>query len=109
MMINPENYYEDLKGKSIPEIETAIVELKDSIERNKSLLENFKLGVDEVCFPYPNTQIIFIKNYLEAAKQALHEAGGEYKPTKAEKKRRKLIKTYCILIRWFYGSVEIPA
>ncbi len=85
MMISPESYYEEyLKGKTPEEILKAIRSLKREITRLKNIVEHPDY-VCEMC-PSEETQIWCNSLYLERAKLALKESGGEYQPTKSELK-----------------------
>lgn len=85
MMISPEYYYEEiLKGKSEQEIQAVIRRLKREIGRLKKAVEHpdpeYHIDPDE------GVQLWCTRKYLEEAKKALAEVGGEYKPSKAELK-----------------------
>lgn len=85
MMISPETYYEEyLKGKTPEEILKAIRSLKREITRLKNIAEH----PDYVCEMHPSesVRISCSQDYLERAKLALIESGGEYQPTKSELK-----------------------
>jgi len=85
MMIGPETYYEEnLKGKTAEQIITAIRSLKREINRLKNVMEYPKYQ----CMMHPSegVRISCLRDYLERAKQALVEAGGEYTPTAAERR-----------------------
>ena len=87
MMISPETYYEDnLKGKSAGEIFREIQSLKREIKRLIKIAESNDVLSEKMCEPSPLTQIKVNREYLERAKIAYAEVGGEYKPTKAEMK-----------------------
>ncbi len=88
MMISPEIFYEDnLKGKSTAQIMTVIRNLKCEIGRLKNIVEHPDYGSREFAMcPSESTQIHCSREYLERAKQALVEAGGEYIPSATEKK-----------------------
>ena len=90
MMISPETFYEeDLKGKSAGEILRIIKSLKREINRLKKIAESNDMFPEKMICPDPLTQIKVYREYLERAKIAYAEAGGEYKPTKAEMKDRE--------------------
>lgn len=87
MMISPEYYYEEnLKGKTVQEIQSKIRGLKSKITRLKRKMENADDFKQKVPGPSLDTQLTYTRQYLEKAKQALVEAGGSYKPSKAEQK-----------------------
>lgn len=88
MMISTQVFYEDqLKGKTAPQIMTIIRSLKQEIGRLKNIVEHpdYKTREIAIC-PSENTQISCARDYLERAKQALVEVGGEYIPSAAEQK-----------------------
>jgi hypothetical protein len=83
MMISPEGYYEEfLKGKSAPQILTAIRGLKQEMGRLKNKMEH----PDYLCLTEPSedTRLWCTRLYLERAKEALLAAGGKYVPSQAE-------------------------
>ena len=85
MMIGPEYYYDKyLKGKSAKEIMSAIRSLKREINRLKNIAEH----PEYLCTVHPSEEVRILcnKDYLERAKRALIDAGGEYIPTGAELK-----------------------
>jgi len=85
MMMGPEVYYSrKLKGKSVDEIMKCIRSLKKTIKQLKDEMEHPDYQKDLIVHPSERVQLSSIRLYLERAKQALVEAGGEYKPTKAE-------------------------
>ncbi len=85
MMISPEAYDEMyLRGKSRDEILTKIDSLKKEIDSLKRYLEDDTEEEKPVIFPSPLTRIRCNREYLEMAKRAYEEAGGEYVPTRAE-------------------------
>ena len=85
MMISPETYYSSyLEGKTADEIMKCIRSLKKEINRLKNTMEHPEYGTKEIMHPSEDVQLWCTRLYLECAKQALEEAGGEYKPTKAE-------------------------
>ncbi len=87
MLISPEHYYEEnLKGKTVQEIRSRIRVLKARITRLKRKIENADNITQIVMNPSQDTQIAYIRLYLERAKQAFVEAGETYKPSKAEQK-----------------------
>ena len=86
MMISPEGYYEvSLKGKSKAEILKEIRSLKREINQLKQYMEEHSLEPEEM-FPTRLTRLKCNREYLVRAIQAYVEAGGIYKPTKAEQK-----------------------
>ena len=87
MMISPETYYEDnLKGKSAGEILREIQSLKREINRLRKIAESNDMLSEKMIEPSPLTRIKVNREYLERAKIAYAEVGGEYKLTKAEMK-----------------------
>ena len=85
MMICPETFYEEkLKGKTPEQIMTAIRSLKREISRLKNIAEH----PEYQCMMHPSesVRIMCLHEYLERAKMALVEAGGEYTPTAAERR-----------------------
>ena len=85
MMICPETFYEnELKGKNAAQIMTVIRSLKQEIGRLKNIVEH----PNYVCTIHPSerVRISCLRNYLEKAKRALEEAGGDYTPSVAELK-----------------------
>lgn len=83
MMISPETYYEEyLKSKTADEIMSVIRGLKREIGRLKNTIEN----PNYVCLlqPSESVQLSCTREYLERAKEAFHEAGGIYVPSKQE-------------------------
>ena len=86
MMISPEGYYEvSLKGKSQAEILKEIRSLKREINQLKRYMEEHSLEPEEM-FPTRLTRLKCNREYLARAIQAYAEAGGIYRPTKAEQK-----------------------
>ena len=84
MMISSETYYEEnLKGKSAGEILREIQSLKREINRLRKIAESNYMLPEKMCEPSPLTQIKVNREYLERAKIAYAEVGGEYKLTKA--------------------------
>ena len=96
MMISPEGYYEvSLKGKAQAEILKEIRSLKREINQLKRYMEEHSLEPEEM-FPTRLTRLKCNREYLDRAIQAYAEAGGIYKPTKAEQKDlRKYFKRQC--------------
>lgn len=88
MMISPESFYHmELEGKSIEQIEKAIRRLKKEMTNLKKAIEwpdpgNLKV----IMHPSLEVQLKCTREYLECAKAALVEAGGEYVPNQAEKR-----------------------
>ena len=88
MMMSPDTFYEiKLKGKNAAQIMTVIRGLKQEIGRLKNIVEHpdYKYREIEV-HPSETVQIGASRHYLECAKQALIEAGGEYIPSATEQK-----------------------
>ena len=87
MMISPETYYEmNLKGKTAEQIMSAIRGLKNEIGHLKNVMEHPDYGSEPIMCPSESTRLWCTREYLERAKVALMEAGGEYKPSQAELK-----------------------
>ncbi len=92
MMISPEGYYDiHLKDKDMKQIMTAIRGLKQEIGKLKNILENtdFNIGFNAnllTIFPSYSTRIHWTREYLKKAKESYIEIGGEYTPSKQEKK-----------------------
>ena len=87
MMISPEGYYEEyLKGKTKEQIMTAIRGLKQEIGRLKNTMESPDYGQEEIVHPSEDTRLHWTREYLEKAKQAYAEAGGNYTLYKSEEK-----------------------
>lgn len=87
MMISPETYYEmNLKGKTAEQIMSAIRGLKNEIGHLKNVMEHPDYGSEPIMCPSESTRLWCTREYLEQAKAALAEAGGEYKPSQAEMK-----------------------
>ena len=85
MMISPEGYYEiALRGKSQTEILEEINALQEEISRLKQVLEQSNEKTEVLIMPSPLTRLKCNREYLERAKRALEEAGGQYKPTEEE-------------------------
>ena len=85
MMISPEVFYEmNLKGKTADQIMTVIRGLKQEIGRLKNIVEHPEYEC--TVRPSERTRISCSQDYLERAKEALAEVGGNYVPSAAEKK-----------------------
>lgn len=85
MMISPEGYYDEyLKGKTAEQIMTAIRGLKQEIGHLKNTMEHPEYGREPIMHPSEDVRLWCTRMYLERAKEALIEAGGVYKPSKAE-------------------------
>ncbi len=85
MMISPETYYEEyLQGKSQTAILQQISLLKQENSRLKEVMESDKNSPEAMIMPSPLTRIKCNHEYLEMAKLALEEAGGQYVPTDEE-------------------------
>ena len=84
-MISPETYYEEyLKGKTKEQIMSAIRGLKQEIGRLKNTLENKILRERQIAEPSAETRIQCTREYLQRARLAYSEAGGQYQLSKAE-------------------------
>ena len=87
MMISPEIYYEEyLRGKTKEQIMTAIRGLKQEMGRLKNRIAGPDEDIRTVMHPSESTQIYWTRKYLELAKQAYDEAGGNYSLSKSEEK-----------------------
>ena len=85
MMISPEAYYEEyLQGKSQTEVLQQINLLRQEIGRLKEVMESVENSPEGMIMPSPLTRIKCNRDYLEMAKLALEEAGGQYVPTDEE-------------------------
>ena len=82
MMISPEAYYKEyLQGKSQSAILQQISLLKQEIGRLKDVMESDEKSPAAMIMPSPLTRIKCNREYLEMAKLALEEAGGQgYSP-----------------------------
>lgn len=85
MMMSPEHFYEhELKGKTAEAIMTVIRRLKRDMNRLKNAIEHsVEISLRR---PRKGVQLLFLRQYLERAKEALIAAGGVYKPSNAELK-----------------------
>ena len=91
MMISPGGFYDEVKDKSIEEIESEIRKLKRTISRLKREIEDPRSEPERMC-PSKSTVIYWSREYLEMAKKALADVGGEYKETKEENCARGFLK-----------------
>lgn len=111
MMISPETFYDEVRDKSVEEIQKEIRSLKRSITRTKTEIERPD-GKPECICPSRSTQIYWTREYLAMAKKALAEAGGEYRETRQEKEARLFLEDLPSLRRMeleiggFYGDRE---
>lgn len=113
MMISPEAYYEEfLNGKTIDQIQTVIRRLKREIGHLKNTMENPEYPFELHICPDESTQLWSTRLYLERAKQALADFGGEYRPSKAELIAAEFdenipsIHTFKFSIGGFFGGYE---
>ena len=82
MMISPETYYKEyLQGKSPSAVLQQISLLKKEINRLKEVMESDENSPEAMIMPSPLTKIKCNREYLEMAKRALEEAGGQYELT----------------------------
>ena len=83
MMISPETFYEErLKKRTKEEVLVVIDELKTQIAKLKNDIEKSNYFEKELLTqPSEDVQIIMNREYLEHAKTAFAEAGGEYNPS----------------------------
>lgn len=103
MMISPEGYYEvSLKGKSQAEILKEIRSLKREINQLKRYMEEHSFEPEEM-FPTRLTRLKCNCEYLDRAIQAYAEAGGIYKPTKAEQKDTAFNESLQHMKRFVFG------
>ncbi|MCT8977880.1 hypothetical protein N4T77_14870 [Clostridium sp. CX1] len=87
MMISPEGYYEEyLKGKNKDQIMSVIRGLKQAIGRLKNMMESPDYGKEPIVHPSEDTRIHWTREYLDRAKLAYAEAGGNYTLSKSEEK-----------------------
>lgn len=111
MMISPGGFYDEVKDKNAEEIESEIRKLKQTISRLKREIEAPRSEPDLVC-PSKSTVIYWSREYLEMAKKALADAGGEYKETKEENRARAFLERLPTLRRieleigGFFGGWE---
>ena len=85
MMISPEGYYEEnLKGKPKDQIMSAIRGLKQHIGLLKNTMESPDYGQEAIVHPSEDTRIHWTREYLERAKLAYNQAGGNYTLSKSE-------------------------
>ena len=111
MMISPGGFYDEVKDKNAEEIESEIRKLKQTISRLKRETEAPRSEPDLVC-PSRETVIYWSREYLEIAKKALVDAGGEYKETKEENRARACLERLPSLRRMeleiggFFGGWE---
>lgn len=113
MMISPETYYEmNLKGKTADQIKCAIRGLKNEIGHLKNVIEHPDYGSEPIMCPSESTRLWCTREYLERAKVALVEAGGEYKPSQAELKtlefdnKLSAISEIIFTIGGYFGGYE---
>lgn len=85
MMVAPLSVYEELKNKSVKEIEKAVREFRRAIKRLKRIDSEQEYSGKVVC-PSCSLQIEMNRAYLQYAILALQEQGVEYIPSKEEKK-----------------------
>ena len=87
-MISPESFYEDMKKKSIKEIEKEIKRLRNNIDRLKRKIEHPIESLTDLTLTRPSddTILYWSRFYLEKAIQALEEKGGKYEATPEEKR-----------------------
>lgn len=114
MMISPESYNDmNLKGKNAEQIMSAIRGLKNEIGHLKNIMEHPDYGSELIACPSESTRLRCTREYLERAKVALLEAGGEYKPSQAELKAKEFdnnlsaIGKIVFTIGGFFGGYEM--
>lgn len=106
-MISPEKFYEmKLKGKSADEIQSRIRGLKNEIGRLKSLIESQEINLEPLACPLSSTRLACSRLYLARAKQALSDAGGQYKLSRREKRIQSFDKSIPFIeqIEFSYGG-----
>ena len=87
MMISSEGYYEEnLKGKTKEQIMSTIRGLKQEIGLLKNTMESPDYGQEAIVHPSEDTRIHWTREYLERAKLAYNQAGGNYTLSKSEEK-----------------------
>ena len=90
MMLSPEAYYLELRGKSQEALQTEIRSLKQQIGSLKNKMENPQSEPDLLC-PSNSTRLYWTREYLDMAKRALLEAGGEYRESAADRRANVFI------------------
>ena len=108
MMISPGSFYDEVKDKNAEEIESEIRKLKRTISRLKREIEDPRSEPENRC-PSRDTVIYWSREYLEMAKKALADAGGEYKETKEEERARAFLERLPQLKRLAMMSARAPA
>ena len=110
MMISSETYYEEnLKGKSAGEILREIQSLKREINRLRKIAESNYMLPEKMCEPSPLTQIKVNREYLERAKVAYAEVGGECKLTKAEMKDQEFNESLKLMKKFEFEYGGFPS
>lgn len=103
LMISPDLFYErELKGKSSSQILSKIRGLKNVIGELKNIIEK-PLSFYNIDNNSIHAELTFYKMYLEKAKEALHEVGVEYQPSKAEKRALKIDERISYLSELVYS------
>ena len=103
MMISPEAYYEEyLQGKSQSAILQQISLLKREIDRLKEVMESDENSPESMVMPSPLTRIKCNREYLEMAKLAFEEAGGQYELTDEDLRDQSFIQSWqlCTGLPW---------
>ena len=103
MMISPETYYEEyLQGKNQSAILQQISLLKREIDRLKEVMESDENSPEAMIMLSPLTRIKCNREYLEMAKLALEEAGGQYELTDEDLRDQSLIQSWqlCTGLPW---------
>ena len=85
MMMSPESYYTDLKGKTAEEILAELNGLRQEISELKAALRSNDLTEPDIK-PSRDVRLAMALDYLDMAKKALLEAGGECIPTEDERR-----------------------
>lgn len=109
-MLSPDAFFEKkLKGKSAEEIQTIIRGLKNKIGHLKAVLEDPEENFEPMMTQTLVRQIEYNRLYLARAKQALSDAGEEYKPSQREKRIQSFDESIPFIERiefTYYGFSE---
>ena len=85
MMMSPESYYMGLEGKTAEEILAEVNGLRGEISKLKAALRSQDFTEPDIR-PSRDVRLTMALDYLDMAKKALIEAGGEYTPTEDEQR-----------------------
>jgi hypothetical protein len=111
MMISPEGYGLELKGKNRKELEEEVRRLIEEIRDMKRKAEDPEDGCHMIA-PGPDVIISMDREYLEVARKALKKAGGTIVYTQTEKNdsafraRIPLISELILIVQSGYGDTE---